>query len=180
MINVHGGGNHANKNGVHFEQDTSLPEALKNLNITLIKNNKIKSKLPAYDIYQDGVQIGMATRGARMYNDIFEPHNVDYKEHISQKLCPDDVFMDMRHNTVFIIEKKFQSRAGSVDEKLQTCDFKKKQYEKLFGLIGYEVKYIYVFNDWFKQERYKDVLEYIIASGCYYFFNEIPVSFLGL
>ena len=32
--------------------------------------------------------------------------------------------------------------AGSVDEKLQTCDFKKKQYQKLLSQLNMEVQYI--------------------------------------
>lgn len=32
-----------------------------------------------------------------------------------------------------MIEYKFQKDAGSVDEKLQTCDLKKKQYKKLLS-----------------------------------------------
>ena len=75
---------------------------------------------------------------------------------------------------------KFQKVAGSVDEKLQTCDFKKKQYTKLMGPIGIRVDYIYILNDWFNVPAYRDVLGYIKEVGCDYFFNEIALSRLGL
>ena len=32
---------------------------------------------------------------------------------------------------------------------MPSCDFKKKEYEKLFHEINYSVEFIYVFNDWF-------------------------------
>ena len=46
-----------------------------------------------------------------------------------------------------ILEIKFQEVAGSTDEKLQTCDFKIKQYRKLLSRLNIEVKYIYILND---------------------------------
>jgi hypothetical protein len=81
---------------------------------------------------------------------------------------------------VFIIEVKHQEVAGSVDEKLQTCDFKKKQYIKLFSELNYEVEFDYILDDWFKNPKYKDTLDYIISVGCKYYFNYIPLNNLGL
>ena len=69
---------------------------------------------------------------------------------------------------------------GSVDEKLQTCDFKNQQYNKLLSPLGISVKYTYVLSNWFQKEEYKNVLEYIKSVGCHYFFEELPLSFLGL
>jgi hypothetical protein len=75
---------------------------------------------------------------------------------------------------------KFQNGPGSVDEKLQTCDFKKKQYTKLLKKGGIKVEYIYVLNDWFRKPEYKNVLGYIREVGCHFYFNEIPLKALGL
>ena len=108
----------------------------------------------------------------------FIPKGIDYKRIISKKLLPDDALLV--DNTLYVIEKKFQKCAGSVDEKIQTCDFKKKQYTKLLTPCNIRVEYYYVFNDWFKKPEYFDVKEYIIQVGCIYFFNEIPLSALGL
>jgi len=83
-------------------------------------------------------------------------------------------------NTMFILEVKTQNVAGSVDEKLQTCDFKKKQYQKLLSQLNMEVQYIYILDDWFGKPQYKDVLDYIISVGCQYYFNYIPLQKLGL
>ena len=81
---------------------------------------------------------------------------------------------------MFIIEVKTQNVAGSVDEKLQTCDFKKKQYKKLLSQLNMEVEYICILDDWFRKSAYKDVLDYIISVGCQYYFNYIPLHKLGL
>ena len=62
---------------------------------------------------------------------------------VSKKLLPDEAFVNNITRTIYIIEKKFQHRAGSVDEKLQTCDFKLKQYKKLANLVGFDIEYIF-------------------------------------
>ena len=75
---------------------------------------------------------------------------------------------------------KFQKVAGSVDEKLQTCDFKRKQYAKLMAPLNTEVEYIYILSEWFNKPPYKDVLDYIISVGCQYYFKYLPLQKLGL
>lgn len=99
---------------------------------------------------------------------------------ISKKLLPDDALLVIVRETLFIIEVKYQQVAGSVDEKLQTCDFKRKQYLKLVFSLGLKVEYVYVLNDWFKKPEYKDVLDYIHSVNCHYRFNELPLAWLGL
>ena len=81
---------------------------------------------------------------------------------------------------MFILEVKHQEVRGSVDEKLQTCDFKKKQYQRLLAQLNMNVEYIYILDDWFRKPKYKDVLDYIISVGCQYYFSNIPLSKLGL
>lgn len=93
---------------------------------------------------------------------------------------PDDALLVIVRETLFIIEVKYQQVSGSVDEKLQTCDFKRKQFQKLVMPLGLKVEYVYVLNDWFKKPEYKDVLDYISSVNCHYKFNEIPLSWLGL
>lgn len=68
--------------------------------------------------------------------------------------------------------KKFQQCNGSADEKPQTCAFKIMQYKKLFSSLGIEkVSYIYIFNDWFENQMYKDMLDYIKSvDSCDYIF----------
>lgn len=109
-----------------------------------------------------------------------ETQGVDWRQYLSKQLLPDNCIYVIVNNTLFIIEVKTQNVNGSVDEKLQTCDFKKKQYQKLVSVLNYEVEYVYILDDWFKQSKYKDVLDYIISVRCKYYFNYIPLKKLGL
>ena len=93
---------------------------------------------------------------------------------------PDDAIYVIRENTINILELKYQETEGSVDEKLQTCDFKRKQYQRLFSTLNYEVEYIYILSDWFRNEKYRDVLEYIISVNCRYYFEYLPLQKIGL
>lgn len=170
QANQYGGGAQTNANGLLFEQTTDLNTALKSAGYS-IENNKV---------YYNNIQIGLSAPKKKIYSEFLYPNNIDYKQYNSKGWQPDEAFINFTNKTVYIIEKKFQNGAGSVDEKLPGCDFKKKEYEKLFSPLNYSVEFIYVFNDWFKQPVYKDVLEYIEYTGCKYFFNEIPLKWIGL
>ena len=39
---------------------------------------------------------------------------------------------------------------------------------------------IYILDNWFKADKYKDVRDYIISVGCHYYYNYIPLQELGL
>ncbi len=105
---------------------------------------------------------------------------IDWKAIISRKLNPDDAAYVIKNNTLFVIEMKFQNTDGSVDEKLQTCDFKKKQYKKLLSPLNMEVEYIYILDEWYLQPKYKDVRDYVHAMGCSFYFNYLPLDKIGL
>lgn len=111
----------------------------------------------------------------------FLKHNgVNWGKIISSQLLPDNCIYVIVNNTLFIIEVKNQNITGSVDEKLQTCDFKRKQYIKLLSHLNIEVEYIYILSQWFKKNKYRDVLDYIISVNCHYYFDYIPLQKLGL
>lgn len=106
---------------------------------------------------------------------------IDWKKIISKRLLPDSCIYVIINNTMYIIECKYQQKSGSVDEKLQTCDFKKKQYQKLLFPANIEVEYMYLLNkEWFDKPKYKDVFDYIISVRCQYYFDYIPLTKLGL
>ncbi len=162
-----GGGN--TQTGLRFEERIHLATAI--------------SKLPNYevrgfDVYYKGEKVAELFSKNRLYKSLLILKEITHTNYISKKLLPDEAILI--GNKLFIIEMKFQYVAGSVDEKLQTCHFKKRQYTKLFSDTDIEVEYIYVLNDWFNKSEYKDVREYIKEVGCHYFFNEIPLSTLGL
>ena len=69
-----------------------------------------------------------------------------------------------------------------MDEKLQTCDFKKKIYQKLLlPTKNFKtIEYIYILNDFFNHQKYDDVKKYIKSVGCKYFMNFIDFRDLDI
>ena len=166
--NGKGGGNTIT--GIKFEGKTDLA--------TFLNNTK------GYSV-EDGIVYYNKKKVARVFKKhgfykFLEENDVDWKTIISKQLLPDDSIYVIINNTLFIIECKYQQVAGSVDEKLQTCDFKRKQYKKLVAPLNIDVEYIYLLSDWFRNEKYKDVLNYIIDMGCDYYFEYLPLKRLGL
>ena len=162
-INIYGGGARTNENGLRFEQETSLEHALINAGYTITNRNVI--------IDENDNCLGIIAPKHSFYKRILEPEGINWQDYISKKLLPDEALLNFANNTVYIIEKKFQHDSGSVDEKLQTCDFKKKQYQKLLRDTPYDVEYLYVCNEWFEQPCYYDVHDYIQLSGVVINFN---------
>lgn len=109
-----------------------------------------------------------------------EENKIDWRSIISKKIIPDSALYVIIRDTLFIFEIKYQEVPGSVDEKLQTCDFKRKQFIKLVEPLGLLVEYVYILSDWFKKPAYRDVLHYIRMMNCNYVFNEIPLGWPGL
>lgn len=166
--NGKGGGN--TKTGLIFEGETDLATFL--------------SKQPSYSV-DDGVVYYEGKKVARIFKKygfykLLAEKGVDWKKIISKRLLPDDSIYVIINNTLFIIECKYQQVNGSVDEKLQTCDFKRKEYQKLMAPLNIEVEYIYLLAEWFRNDKYKDVLDYIISVNCHYYFEYIPLAKLGL
>lgn len=169
--NIFGGGSKTNENGLSFERDTSLEEALINAGY-IVQNEHIFDK--------NKKLIGLSVPKNNLYKKFLEKKHIDYRNFNSKKWLPDEAFYNIQEKTIYIIEKKYQQTSGSVDEKLPNCDFKKKEYQKLFTPLNISVKYIYVFNNWFKNPQYNDVLQYILDTNCEYYYNEIPFDALGL
>lgn len=130
-------------------------------------------------IYYRGKEVARSYRKQGLYRLLAEK-KIDLRKLVSKRLFPDEALYVFVNNTLFIIEMKFQKVAGSVDEKLQTCYFKKKQYRRLMAPLNIDVEYIYILNDWFKNPAYKDTLDYVISVGCQYYFNYLPLQKLGL
>lgn len=131
-------------------------------------------------VFYHDEEVAQIFKKHELYSQFLSPRGIDWKKCISSQLLPDNGIYVIINNTVFIIEVKTQNTTGSVDEKLQTCDFKKKQYQKLFFPLNIEVQFTYILDDWFRQPKYKDVLDYIISVGCQYYFQYIPLQKLGL
>lgn len=168
--NIYGGGAKTNINGLKFEQATSLDESF-----TLAGY-----KIEKHEVFYNNKKIGLSVPKHSFYKIFLVSNGINQKDYTSKKWLPDECFVNNKSNCVYIIEKKFQNCSGSVDEKIPNCDFKKSIYEKLCTPIEFKVQFIYLFNDWFKAPKYKDMLEYVKRVGCSYYFNEIPLAALGL
>lgn len=163
-----GGGNTIT--GLKFERGKDI---LSILNKT--KGYSIKRNI----VFYLGKEVARSYRKYGLYK-YLESRGIDYGKIISKKLLPDEALYVIINNTLFVVEMKYQEVTGSVDEKLQTCDFKKKQYKKLMAPLNIEVEFIYILNDWFRKSEYKDVLDYVISVGCQYYFQYLPLQKLGL
>ncbi len=162
--------------GLVFEGKTDLATFLgkqKNYHVEKGEYNQ------SYNVYYKKELVGRILKKHSFYK-ILEEYDIKWEEVISKKLLPDDSIFVIIKNTMYIIECKFQQVPGSVDEKLQTCDFKKKQYQKLLSRANIDVEYMYLLSEWFKNSKYQDVLDYIISVGCSYYFEYIPLYKIGL
>ncbi len=164
-----GGGN--TRTGLIFEGKTDLSIFLK---------HQPRYDVVGHDVFYDGKKVAEVYKKHKFYNVFLKMLGIDWKKYISKQLLPDDSIFVLLNNILFIIECKHQQTAGSVDEKLQTCDFKKKQYKKLLAPANIDVEYIYLLDDWFRDDKYRDVLDYIHSVGCDYYFEYIPLYRLGL
>jgi hypothetical protein len=169
MIKGGKGGANTNKTGLEFERSTSLAEAL-SANGFLIHGSFVLA---------EEKKVGQLIEKAKLYK-FLDAAGVNWGELISAKLLPDEACFSIGSNSVTIVEKKWQEVSGSVDEKLQTCGFKIRQYKRLFEPIGVEVKYVYLLNDWFAHPRYQDVLDYIREVGADFHFRTLPLELLEL
>ena len=164
-----GGGN--TRTGLVFEGKTDLATFL---------NPKTGYEVKADKVYFENKLVARVFKKRSFYNIFLKELGINWETCISRRLFPDDCIFVLMKNTLFVIECKFQEVEGSVDEKLQTCDFKKKQYQKLLSKANIDVEYVYLLSGWFTKSRYKDVLDYIHSVGCHYYFEYIPLTKLGL
>jgi hypothetical protein len=174
IIGGTGGGN--TKSGLIFEERVDLVALFEQIEGYVVKETSNKSGV---HIYYNQDEVARCFKKHEFYRFLAE-FEIDWKKHLSKQLLPDNGLFVIVRDTLFIIEIKFQQVSGSVDEKLQTCDYKRKQYSKLVKPLNWKVEYVYVLNDWFKHPSYKDTLAYIDSMNCHYLFNEIPLKWLGL
>lgn len=109
-----------------------------------------------------------------------EEERVDWKSLISKRLLPDDALLVVVRETLFIIEVKYQQVAGSVMKNCRLTILSARYIKRLVSSLELKMEYVYVLNDWFKDQRYKDVFDYIHSVNCHYKFNKLPLAWLGL
>jgi hypothetical protein len=119
---------------------------------------------------------------AGIYRYFFEPRGIDARSLFSARLEPDSAVYSHSKRTLTIIEKKQQTGAGSVAEKLQTCDYKRHYYEKLLEGTGIKLDIVWLLGQYFKDNEagLQSVFEYMKDKGSRHYFLEIPISELKL
>ena len=170
MVRNGKGAANTNKNGLKFEKKVDILDYLKH-QYTLIELNK-----NLYSFKDENGDNYFYTIKNGFYNYLEHYLDINYKDFLSKKLIPDNSIISLKTKTIHIFEIKYQETPGSTDEKIQTCDFKNKQFNKLIKSTDHNIEYNYIFNDWFKKLRYKDDLSYILSVNCYYYFNNIPLE----
>jgi hypothetical protein len=157
--------------GIQFEKNTDFIEFLNT--IAGYTSTKIPNYNDSYFVYYNNLLVARTFPKYDLYKFLEREYNLNWQEILSKRLLPDDAIYVIKDNTVHI--------AGSVDEKLQTCDFKKKHYQKLFSRINYSVEYLYILEKaWFGDPKYRDTLDYIIDMGCKWYFNYLPLQEINL
>lgn len=170
--NRFGGGARTNRNGLHFEQTTSLNNALINAGFEI---------RDYYDVYLNEQLIGHSINKAEFSTVFLRANGINDRLINSKRWEPDEAFINELNHTVYIIEKKFQSKSGSVDEKLATFPFKIYEYRKLLDPIEYDIVYIYLLSsEWFDAPKYKDYYDYMDDLGCPYYFDRLPLEAIGI
>lgn len=187
------GGANTNANGLSFENKTDLATAIQTdlsskYKLTEKKFTK-KSTAKAYVVTRlsDNKDIGIITQKNRFY-DVMKAHygldNANYK-----KWQPDEVFFNFEANTIFIVEKKWQSGQGSVDEKVLGFDNKRRLYQNNFNQLTDEPKptvaFCALFNaSWWLSdsnvERYQDSFDILRMDGIKIFFDAYDYWWFGL
>lgn len=140
-----GGGTNTNKNGLSYEQLTKLSQYI---------DPVVTGSEPFLKFVINDIEFIWVTKaGLRKFL------KEDLNKECEKYLEPDEALIDMTGRRLFILEKKFQTCSGSVDEKIQTGLFKYEYYCEQYP--GYSVKYAYVLSDWFKHKRYKPEMRFL-------------------
>lgn len=185
--NIYGGGANTNRNGIQFEELTDLGKRLVNKGFVLEEiKEKSQHVQSGWKVKRaTGEDCGLIVKKSGLYRHFLVPNGINWSDKVSKKLEPDDCFFSLASNTFTIIEKKSQTGEGSVDEKLQTADFKLRAYNKLMSEIlingkPIKIQFCFLLDDWFHKKCYSDVLSYIEEVNCCYFFKEVPLDYLGI
>lgn len=112
-----GKGGSKTKSGLEFESRSDLKAIFEK-----IPNYKVQGN----DLFLTNKLVAHVYKKHEFYNKFLKGLNINWKGIISKQLLPDESIFVINNNRLFIIEMKFQKVQGSVDEKLQTCDFKKR------------------------------------------------------
>jgi hypothetical protein len=168
------GGANTNLNGLTFERKTSIENKLIEKNF--IKNTINKSKNGYYFEYNNSDKkfIYLTQDGFKLY--------LEKEFNINSYRKPDEAFIIIQNNeyNIKILEKKNQNVNGSVEDKLKTGLFNKKEYERIFKKIPHKFNIDYAFcvskflQDKFESNniKYNNMIEIMKEDDIKLFYGE--------
>ena len=145
------GGKNTNFNGLSYENITNITIKLESKEIKKFGKN-INDIYHMYEI-NNNIIYRLIKNGLK--NFLIN----EYNSKCEKNLEPDECFVNVKNKKIYILEKKFQQVSGSVDEKIQTAQFKFEYYKELYPT--FTIKYAYVLSDWFKADKYKPEMRYL-------------------
>ncbi len=157
------GGDVAAKSGIDFENKNSFLNIVSqdpNLSYEFIDTDS-KAKNKPFKILGQDKLIAEVYFEKQMYNDLLSKENVFWGDYFYKMWKPDTFVINFNLKKCFVVEMKNQKTPGSVDEKLQSFNFKIEYYKKILSksnsLNDYEFEYLFVLSDWFYTDKvYKD------------------------
>ena len=161
-------------NGGSFEKRTSIESKLLDKKFTKIIMNK-KKKYGYYYEYNDTITkiIYLTQGGFKLY--FKKEFNIDIPKH------PDEAFLILRNGQYFlkILEKKNQNVEGSVEDKLKTGRFIRREYEKMLSTMNnLTVSYAFCVSKFLQdkfdsdQVKYKIIKEIMIEDDIKIFYGD--------
>lgn len=205
--NEAGGGAQTNANGLKFEERVSLSALLpqrfpqfhiENHDIFLttqrgqVQVAQIYKKIDFWSDYVKSLCPGILGKDSRGWDALSLEiwSKMMFPDQVLIVHIPSHIFRGLKHR-IFIIEMKTQEQGGSVDEKIQTIDFKTKQYLSVFRLVFgnecfFDFHFVYFLDNIYCDKvstvffngqqqcvrKYRDAFNYVQSMGGVVFFPE--------
>ena len=172
------GGKNTNINGLNFENKTSIETKLleNNFNkVTINKKNKYGYYFEQIEPNTNNKIVYLTQSGFKLY--FKQEFNIDVHKQ------PDEAFLILKNNiyNLKILEKKHQNVDGSVEDKLKTGLFNKKEYEKMLNLKNnqiFNVSYAFCVSSFLQSKfqsnnlKYNIMQEIMMEDGIKIFYGE--------
>jgi hypothetical protein len=144
-------------NGLSFEKKTSIEnKLLDNGYHKIIFNNKKKFGYYFEYINNNHKIIYLTQTGFRLFFKL--KYNIDVYRN------PDEAFLIIKEDKYYIkiLEKKNQNVAGSVEDKLKTGLFNKREYEKMFkdNSLNFIISYSFCVSNYLKKQLNSNTNKY--------------------
>ena len=156
------GGSKTNINGLNWEKITSVEnELIKNYFLKIIFNKKIKYGYYYEKIIENKKVIYLKQSGFNKY--VKKEFNIDIYYN------PDEVFIIHDNDTyiIKILEKKNQNVSGSVEDKLKTGKFTRREYEKMFKYTNksnFIISYAFCVSKYLQNKYLSNSIKYNIIN----------------